>query len=195
MPSDDHATLPLVPTSQVNTGDNNTVVLLSNNDPRGSLHQSQQDGLESGRAKGPGADSDAQGRAPLPSFSRIQVNIVDNSASALSNNDPRGSQPQRQHHDLGLRHAETPAHRQTSVSVRHENVANTQPDREEKNGFTNGERSNTCYSRSSQPSPRMTAGVTDFYPSSDDEDACPICLEGELNYKNRLMCILYGHIV
>ncbi|XP_074589796.1 E3 ubiquitin-protein ligase At3g02290-like [Curcuma longa] len=136
VPLDDPATLPGVPSSPVNTGDNNTAIL-------------------------------------------------------LSNNDPRGSQPQRQHHDLVLRQAETPTHKPTSVSVRYEKVANIQADPKEKNGSTN-----TCHSGSLQPSPRMTAGVTCLYPSSDDEDACPICLEEYTseNPRSTLQCSHQFHL-
>ncbi|KAG6524206.1 E3 ubiquitin-protein ligase At3g02290-like [Zingiber officinale] len=115
VPSNDHATLPLVPISQVNTEDNNTAILLS------------------------------------------------------------------QH---------------TSVSVRHEKVAKIQPDRKEQNGSTDEERSNTCHSGSLQPSPRMTDGVTCLYPSSYDEDACPICLEEYTteNPRSTLQCSHQFHL-
>lgn len=184
-PSDEQGTVPLVLTSLVNRGDNNAAVLLLNDNPRSSQPLAQQDSPGLGHTKGPVVALDVQGSILLSSISPIQIEIADNTTSPLSSNDPGGSQSQRQNEDPVLGHAVIPEGVQKSVSIRYEKGTNTQPDRNYKNGSTDGEGSNACHSGSSQPSAGTTTEVPYLSLSSDAEDSCPICLEGELEYKDQ----------
>lgn len=185
MPSDEQGTVPLVLTSLVNHGENNAAVLLLHDNPRSSQPQAQQDSLGLGHTKGSVVVLDVQGSILLSSISLIWVDIADNTACPLSSNDPIGSQSQRQNEDLVLGHAVIPGGVQKSVSIRHETGTNTQPDWSYKNGSADGEGSNACHSGSSQPSAGTTDRVPYLYLSSDIEDLCPICLEGEFEYKDQ----------
>ncbi|XP_042434488.1 E3 ubiquitin-protein ligase At3g02290-like isoform X2 [Zingiber officinale] len=105
----------VVPSAEqgLNIGENNAAVLLSNDNPRSSQPQAQQDSLVLGHTK-------------------------DNTVSPLLSNDPRGSHSQRQNEDLVSGHAVIPEGVQKSVSIRYEKGTNTQPDPNYENGSISG---------------------------------------------------------
>ncbi|KAG6479587.1 RING-H2 finger protein ATL67-like isoform X1 [Zingiber officinale] len=172
----------VVPSAEqgLNIGENNAAVLLSNDNPRSSQPQAQQDSLVLGHTKGSAVALDVQGSILLSSISIMRVDIADNTVSPLLSNDPRGSHSQRQNEDLVSGHAVIPEGVQKSVSIRYEKGTNTQPDPNYENGSISG---------SSQMLPYL-------YLSSDVEDSCPICLEDYTieNPRSTLQCAHQFHL-